>query len=125
MEDFTVRMDTKNTSVNKLFADTVLYDSIKLAVVELKAVMQTANSFAQNINAFSEDLEKAGNNLLDTTNTAGMLMNDKQTAVDIQTIIQNLKTSSRKLDEDLEAMQHNFLLKGYFKKTNNATPPVK
>jgi phospholipid/cholesterol/gamma-HCH transport system substrate-binding protein len=28
----------------------------------------------------------------------------------------NLETSSQKLDENMEALQHNFLLKGFFKK---------
>jgi phospholipid/cholesterol/gamma-HCH transport system substrate-binding protein len=38
-----------------------------------------------------------------------MLLNDKQIADNIQTTIQNLKAASKKLDDDLEALQHNFL----------------
>lgn len=49
-----------------------------------------------------------------------MILNDKQTADDIQITIQNLKAASKKLDEDLEALQHNFLLKGYFRKKNKS-----
>ena len=30
--------------------------------------------------------------------------------------MQNLQSASKKLDEDLEALQHNFLLRGFFKK---------
>jgi phospholipid/cholesterol/gamma-HCH transport system substrate-binding protein len=30
--------------------------------------------------------------------------------------LQNLQSASKKLDEDLEALQHNFLLRGFFKK---------
>jgi hypothetical protein len=34
----------------------------------------------------------------------------------MKTTIRNLQTSSEKLDEDLEAVQHNFLLRGFFRK---------
>lgn len=53
-----------------------------------------------------------------------MILNDKQTADDIQITIQNLKAASKKLDEDLEALQHNFLLKGYFRKKNKVQPQI-
>jgi phospholipid/cholesterol/gamma-HCH transport system substrate-binding protein len=34
----------------------------------------------------------------------------------VKVTIKNLETSSQKLDENLEALQHNFLLRGFFKK---------
>jgi phospholipid/cholesterol/gamma-HCH transport system substrate-binding protein len=51
----------------------------------------------------------------------GIILNDKELASDIQTTLCNLKSASKKLYEDLEAMQHNFLLKGYFKNKQKST----
>lgn len=45
-----------------------------------------------------------------------MLMNDSTVAKDIRNIMINLRTSSEKLDQDLEALQHNFLFHGFFRK---------
>ena len=45
-----------------------------------------------------------------------MLLNDAQTAESIKEIIKNLQTSTQKLDENMEALQHNFLLRGFFRK---------
>ena len=44
-----------------------------------------------------------------------MLLKDEQSADQIKITLQNLQSASKKLDEDLEAAQHNFLLRGYFK----------
>ena len=76
------------------------------------------------MNVFATNLKTVGESLHDTTNVPGMLLYDKQTADSLQVIIKNLTSASKKLDEDMEAMQHNFLLKGYFKKENkNSAPP--
>jgi len=45
-----------------------------------------------------------------------MLLNDEQSAEKIKSTLQNLQSASKKLDEDLEALQHNFLLRRFFKK---------
>lgn len=118
IESFTNRIDAHGSSVNKLLADTVLYDSVRMAIIALKTTMQKANDVAEKLTVFSTNLANVSGRLIDTSNTAGMVLHDQQTADDIRVIIQNLKTSSKKLDEDLEAMQHSFLLKGYFKKNN-------
>ncbi|WP_315816698.1 hypothetical protein [Paraflavitalea speifideaquila] len=43
-------------------------------------------------------------------------MNDEKVAADLRTTLQYLNSSSQKLDENLEALQHNFLFRGYFKR---------
>jgi phospholipid/cholesterol/gamma-HCH transport system substrate-binding protein len=45
-----------------------------------------------------------------------LLLNDKEAAENIRVTLRYLQSSSIKLDEDLEAAQHNFLLRGFFKK---------
>ena len=41
-------------------------------------------------------------------------------AKDLDATMTNLKTSTKKLDENMEAAKHNFLLRGYFKKKEKA-----
>ena len=45
-----------------------------------------------------------------------MLLNDNEVAINLKNMIQNLESGSKKLDDDLEAVQHNFLLRGFFRK---------
>jgi phospholipid/cholesterol/gamma-HCH transport system substrate-binding protein len=121
IEDFTANMNKQNSSVNRLFADTAMFDSVKTTLTQLQSLTQTANEFANNMNTFATNLKTVSESLRDTTNVPGMLLYDKQTADSLQVIIKNLTSASKKLDEDLEATQHNFLLKGYFKKENKST----
>ena len=120
IENFTANMNKPNSSLNKLFADTALYDSVKNIIAQLQSITQTVNEFAGNMNDFANNLATVSESLYDTTSTAGMLLYDKQTADSLQVIIKNLISASKKLDEDLEAIRHNFLLKGYFKKGNTS-----
>jgi phospholipid/cholesterol/gamma-HCH transport system substrate-binding protein len=48
--------------------------------------------------------------------TLGRLINDEKIAKNIDQTIVNLKSSTKGLDENMEAAKHNFLLRGYFKK---------
>ena len=45
-----------------------------------------------------------------------MLLHDEQAATNIKITLKNLQSGTKKLDEDLEALQHNFLLRGFFRK---------
>lgn len=50
----------------------------------------------------------------------GMLLNDSTIAGNINKTISNLRSSTKGLDENMEAAKHNILLKGYFKNKKKA-----
>ena len=52
--------------------------------------------------------------------TLGRLIQDKTMANNIDKTLLNLKESSKGLNENMEAAKHNFLLRGYFKKKEDA-----
>ena len=98
---------------DKLFTDTTTFNKISAAVAQLK-------SAADNANTITANLAKASNKLNTDDNVLGVLLNDQQKAAQVKATIDNLQASTIKLNDDLEAAQHNFLLKGFFKKRAKA-----
>jgi phospholipid/cholesterol/gamma-HCH transport system substrate-binding protein len=113
LNKFSNKLSTKGGFADKLFTDTVTFNRIQGAVAQLKAAADNAKTLTDNLNT-------ASNKLNSTDNVLGVLLNDKASAVKVQTSINNLQQSSVKLNDDLEAAQHNFFLKGYFKKRDKA-----
>ncbi|KAF0131665.1 MAG: putative ABC transport system substrate-binding protein [Bacteroidetes bacterium] len=99
-------MNKKGTLINELTTDTLLFKSIKTSVLQLQQIADTASDVVAN-------LRQAG---LNPNTTVGVLLHDEESGKRLKEIIKNLESSSVKLDEDLEAAQHNFLLRSYFKK---------
>jgi phospholipid/cholesterol/gamma-HCH transport system substrate-binding protein len=52
------------------------------------------------------------------------MLHDDEAGAFFKESLKNLESSSKKLDEDLEAVQHNFLLRGYFKKKAKANESI-
>ncbi len=107
--EFSSKLNKPGSSVNDLIEDTLIYSSINRALADLRNSTHSVNQFASN-------LEKVSEKLNEKDNAIGILLNDPVSATSIQITLKNLETSSQKLDEDLEALQHNFLLRRYFKK---------
>ncbi|MGK4568646.1 MlaD family protein [Flavobacterium sp. 3HN19-14] len=57
--------------------------------------------------------------------TLGKLISDKSMANNIDATLLNLKSSTKGLNENMEAAKHNFLLRGYFKKKEKAAAKAK
>jgi phospholipid/cholesterol/gamma-HCH transport system substrate-binding protein len=110
LDTFSSGLNKKGTLANELTTDTVVFKSMKTSVLQLQQIADTASVFIGN-------LKKASNN---PNTTVGVLLHDEESGARLKETIKNLESSSAKLDEDLEAAQHNFLLRGYFKKQAKA-----
>lgn len=94
------------TLVNELASDTTVFPMIKTSVTQLQTMSDKATLLINSLNAATQD----------STSSLGVLLNDDQSGTSLKETIKNLESSSKKLDEDLKALQSNFLLKKYFKK---------
>lgn len=72
------------------------------------------------MNKFTANLKTVSDKLNRKDGAVGMMLNDSTTANSLKATIRNLQSSTVKLNDDLEAVQHNFLLKGFFKKRAKA-----
>ena len=113
---YTSKLQSKGSLTNELVSDTVLYSSLKATATEIQNVSLTIREASDNIKIISENLKTVSKNLNTPETPAGVLLSDRVAGQDLKTILSNLQSSSKKLDEDLEALQHNFLLRGFFKK---------
>lgn len=102
-------LNTKNGLMDKMLTDTAVFAKLERSTQSLQKLTQSASVMAAN-------LETASGKLKSSDNAAGLLLNDSATAQQVKSIMVNLEKSSKKLDEDLEALQSNFLLRGFFKK---------
>jgi phospholipid/cholesterol/gamma-HCH transport system substrate-binding protein len=105
LNDFSSGLHKEGTLANQLVTDTVVFNSLKSSVLQLQQMADTAS-------AFVADLKEAGSN---PKTSVGVLLHDEEAGAHLKQMIINLDSSSKKLDEDLEAAQHNFLLRRYFK----------
>jgi phospholipid/cholesterol/gamma-HCH transport system substrate-binding protein len=113
---FSGRLRQPDGLVNQLITDTTVFRKIQDAVGRL-------NEAATSASALGASLQQAGQRVNDGLNNAhspaGVLLTDETAADNLQRTIKNLRVSSQELSDDLEAVQHSFLLRGFFKKTKN------
>ncbi|SDF18370.1 phospholipid/cholesterol/gamma-HCH transport system substrate-binding protein [Mucilaginibacter pineti] len=113
LDNFSSKMNTKGGFADKLLTDTTNFNRISQAVAQLQKAASNASTLTDNLN-------KASNKLNTTDNAIGVLLNDPKGAVQVQSTLNLLQQSSVKLNDDLEAVQHNFFLRGFFKKKEKA-----
>lgn len=105
----TAQFNKEGTLVNDLLTDTVVYGNLQAAVAQLQGITQTATALTTNLNDATAKLN-------DNDNAVGLLLNDAEMAEQIRRTMENLEQSTEKLDQNMEALQHNFLLRGFFRK---------
>jgi phospholipid/cholesterol/gamma-HCH transport system substrate-binding protein len=107
--DFSSGLKKEGTLAYGLTSDTIVFYSLKASILKLRQIADTATLIINN-------LKMAESN---PNTTVGVLLHDENTGVELKETIKNLNKSTEKLNVDLEALQHSFLLKGYFKDKAN------
>lgn len=103
---FSTKLNTKGSLANSIVTDTIVFNSLKSTIAELNKISDTAS-------VFIAGLKKDVNN---PKSAIGVLLKDEQAGADLKATLKNLEDGSKKLDQNLEGLQHTFLLKRYFKK---------
>ncbi len=92
-----------------LVRDTAYANNFKNALASIEQV-------SSNAQRATENLQEMTTRFNDDDNAIGVLLNDKATADRIKNAIENAEMATKHLDENMEALQHNFLFRGYFRK---------
>lgn len=106
---YTGQLQKEGSLTNDLISDTTIFASLRRMTLQMQTVLANANNMVA-------DLKKTTEGLQNTNTPAGMLLHDEATAASIKETLKNLQSGTEKLDQNMEALQHNFLLRGYFRR---------
>ncbi|NBU81757.1 MAG: MCE family protein [Flavobacteriaceae bacterium] len=101
-------LDNKNNVIG-VIKDTVVANKIKKVVDNLNKSSQEINKVVTNLNATVV-------NIKDGKGAINYLSNDPKLVVKIDSTMANINDASKKLNQNLEALKHNWFFRGYFKK---------
>jgi phospholipid/cholesterol/gamma-HCH transport system substrate-binding protein len=105
-------LDNKNNVIGVL-KDTAVANNIKTIVHNLDKSSTEINKVVSNLNSTITNV-KEGKGALN------YLSNDPKLVWKIDSTMTNIKEASFRLNENMEALKHNFLFRGYFKKQERA-----
>jgi phospholipid/cholesterol/gamma-HCH transport system substrate-binding protein len=93
--------------------------------VETDAIMASLQVTAGNAEIISAQLAEIIFNINNGRGTIGKLIQDSTIAENLSQTMVHVKTSSEGLEENMEALKHNFLLRGYFNKKEEAAAKLR
>jgi phospholipid/cholesterol/gamma-HCH transport system substrate-binding protein len=86
------------------------------APIETDDILSSLKSSAENAEKITNDLAEISHKLNKGHGVFARLIGDTALSNNLNTTVSNLKKGSQGLDENMEAVKHNFLLRGYFRK---------
>ncbi len=125
IQDTTLAENISRTVENFKKGSEELDQTIVLAQEKVGIFMESINSTATKIEVASNQFKEIMLNINKGEGTLGMLIKDTTTAINLSETMFHLNKSSQSLDENMEALKHNFLFRGYFKRKAKEEARVK
>ncbi len=116
VSDYAAKLQSPGSLTNDLVTDTLIFSNLRSTAAQLSAFSKSANVVSDNLKLASNNIKEVSENLNSSGSPAGVLLHDKEAGENLKRTLANLQAGSQKLDENLEALQHNFLLRGFFRK---------
>jgi phospholipid/cholesterol/gamma-HCH transport system substrate-binding protein len=98
---------------------------VSVEPVETDAIISSLQITAGNAEIITEELAEIMIKINSGRGTLGRLIQDSAIANNFNKIMSNLRSSSKGLDENMEAAKHNILLRGYFNRKEKAAEKKK
>jgi phospholipid/cholesterol/gamma-HCH transport system substrate-binding protein len=104
----------KDMKDGKGLAGSILRDSttsakFKTSILQLHNASEKAYQVTNDIKQLAEKIKKGEGG-------AGILLSDSAFAIDLKKSMHNLQQSTNRFNENMEALKHNFLFRGYFRR---------
>lgn len=99
---------------NESVAGTLLNDSIQ--AYKVKNIITNLNESSKDIKTVITNLNETITNVKDGKGALNYLSNDAELVKSIEETMKSINEGTAKFNENMEALKHNFLTRGYFKK---------
>ena|SRR5215204_2142451 len=106
---YTTKMQQKGVLANDFVSDTIFFNRLKAASIQIQEASQNAKELTDNLSEVSYRMR-------DSSNLAGVVLQDQESAAKLRATVENLQAGTKKFDENMEALKHNFLFRGYFRR---------
>ncbi|MDP2061012.1 MAG: MlaD family protein, partial [Flavobacteriaceae bacterium] len=110
-------------SVNEMIASVNFSESVAgfllsdtLSTAKMRNILNNLEQSSQEITQVTENLNALLSEIKDGQGTLHYLTQDPALVRDLDSTMQNIKEGTARFNENMEALKHNFLLRGYFKK---------
>ena len=113
LNDIVIDVKNGKGSVGALLTDTSFARNLNEAILKIKAVGDEADSLAGKISTIATEIKQDVNSGRGTVNA---LLKDSTMVNKLNTSLDNILKGTDGFNQNMEALKHNFLLRGYFKK---------
>jgi phospholipid/cholesterol/gamma-HCH transport system substrate-binding protein len=95
-----------------LLADTGLSSNLNEAIAKIKSAGNNVDRLTDQLNGMVKEIN---GDLTDKRGTVHLLLKDTTLAKNLSATMENVKKGADNFNQDMEALKHNFLFRGYFK----------